>query len=82
MRGSGQIKTQFTLLQLEYEWRAVRIYRKIVNWLVKKRINLSSPLLCMVKGKMDKHYFILYDAQKFYELRTGQTIRYYKFDEI
>lgn len=83
MRGSGHIiNIKIIIFQLEYEWRVVRFYRKIINWLVKKKIKLTSPVLCKMKNNMDKHYFILYDIQKSYELRTGETIRYYKFDKI
>jgi hypothetical protein len=70
------------LLLLEYEWRVFRIYRKFVNWLVKRGMKLSSPVLCKIKRRLDKHDINLVELKRIYEKQTGQVIIYYKCDEI
>jgi hypothetical protein len=70
------------LLLLEYEWRVFRIYRKFVNWLVKRGMKLSSPVLCKIKRRLDKHDINLIELKRIYEKQTGQVIIYYKCDEI
>jgi hypothetical protein len=71
-----------TLLLLEYEWKVFRIYRKFINWLVGKGMRLSSPVLCKIKSRLDKHYIVLIKLQNRYEKQTGQAISYYKWDKI
>lgn len=70
------------LLSLEYEWRLFRMYRKIMNRMICKGISLSSPLLCLIKRKFDKHSDTLFDLQHYYEKQTGHIIVYYHYDEI
>jgi hypothetical protein len=76
------MKVWRVLLLLEYEWRVFRIYRKVINWLVKKGMRLSSPVLCIIKRRMDKHDINLIELKEFYEKQTGQVIIYYKCDHI
>ncbi|MDF2942698.1 MAG: hypothetical protein K0S01_1556 [Herbinix sp.] len=70
------------LFLLEYEWRVFRIYRKLINWLVKRGMKLSSPILCKIKRKLDNHNMNLMELKRKYEKQTGQVIIYYKCDEI
>lgn len=70
------------LLRLEYEWKVFRYYRRFLNYLVKKGMKFSSPLLCIISKNVDKHCAIMIKIQKLYEKKTGQVIVYYKKDEI
>ncbi|MGF7142574.1 hypothetical protein HNQ56_000992 [Anaerotaenia torta] len=70
------------LLFLEFDWRMFKFYRKLVNWLVKKGMKLSSPILCMINQGLDYCGVEMVRKQRIYERLTGQVIRYYKSDEI
>ena len=70
------------LLLLEYEWRVIRIFRKLINWLVKRRMKLSSPILCSINRGLDHQMVKLAVNQRLYESLSGQIIMYYKHDEI
>ena len=70
------------LLLLEFEWRVFRIYRKLINWMVHRKIRLTSPILCMVNNWLDNSVVQLTRNRLAYEQITGQIIRYYKRDEI
>lgn len=70
------------LFLLEYQWRVFRFYRKVINWLVKRGLKLSSPLLCTISKRSDNHGVVLYEAQKLYEKQTGKVIVYYKINDI
>jgi hypothetical protein len=69
------------LVLLEYEWRVFRLYRKFVNFLVKKGMRLTSPILCILQNKSDKHGVILTKLKCLYEKQTGKKIVFYKCDE-
>lgn len=69
------------LAQLEYEWRAFRLYRKFINWLVKIKMKLTSPVLCFLVKQLDKHHIILSDLKHLYETKTGKIIVFYKCDD-
>lgn len=69
------------LLLLEYEWRAFRFYRKVLNWFIKKGVKLSSPILCLVGKKLDKHGTIVSKLKYLYENRTGEIIVFFKYNE-
>ncbi len=70
------------LLSLEFEWRMFKLYRKLVNWLVKRGIKLSSPILCLVNNMLDNYGVSLAEHRRRYESLTGEIIRYYKRDEF
>lgn len=70
------------LVSLEYEWRAFRLYRKAVNWLVKRGMRLSSPILCAIKRKMDNHAILLPELKALYEKQTGRKVVFYKCDDF
>ncbi len=70
------------LLSLEYEWRVIRVFRKLINWLVKRRMKLSSPILCSINRRLDHQMVKLAFHQRLYESLSGQIIMYYKHDEI
>lgn len=69
------------LVLLEYEWRAFRLYRKFINCLVKKGMALTSPVLCFLSKRLDKHDILITRLKTFYENRTGKIIVFYKCDE-
>ena len=69
------------LVLLEYEWRAFRLYRKLINGLVKRGMNLSSPVLCFFSKRLDKHNILISRLKRFYENQTGKIIVFYKCDE-
>jgi len=81
-RKEGHMKNWVILLSLEYEWRVFRYYRKLINWLVKKGIKLSSPLVCKINKIVDRHCALLTKKEKLYEKMTGIVIAYYKHDKI
>ncbi|MDF2484137.1 MAG: hypothetical protein K0R46_305 [Herbinix sp.] len=70
------------LLLLEFEWRMFRVFRRLINWLVKKGMRLSSPILCMINRSLDYYGAALARQGNLYESITGEIIRYYKRDEI
>jgi hypothetical protein len=70
------------LAHLEYEWRAFRLYRKIINWLVKMKIKLTSPVLCFLSRQLDKHDLLVSNLKHLYERRTGEIVVFYKCDEF
>lgn len=70
------------LLSLEFEWRMFKFYRKLVNWLVRRGIRLSSPILCLINNKLDNYGVLLARHRSSYESMTGEIIQYYKRDEI
>lgn len=70
------------LLHLEYEWRLFRYYRKLLHYLVKRKMRLSSPILCFIQKRMDKHSIRLMVTQRLYEQKTGVKIVYYKYNDI
>lgn len=69
------------LVLLEYEWRTFRYYRKLLNRLVKKGMSLSSPILCYLNKRMDKHGVKLFGLKEGYESRTGKVLVFYKCDD-
>lgn len=69
------------LILLEYEWRLFRLYRKIVIWLIKKKIKLTSPLLCFLTKRLDKHGIIISELKYIFETHTGIKLVFYKCDE-
>jgi hypothetical protein len=73
---------QRLLFRLEYEWRVFRFYRKVMNYLVRRGMSLSSPILCYIKNRLDKHYFIIMNMKRIYEKQTGESIAFYKCDDI
>lgn len=69
------------LLLLEYEWRIFRFYRKVLNWLIKRGVRLSSPTLCLVGKKLDKHSTLVSELKHLYEHQTGEIIVFFKYNE-
>jgi len=69
------------LLLLEYKWRIFRLYRKMINWLLKKKVKLTNPLLCFLAKKLDKHGLVLSNLKYNYENQTGIKLVFYKCDE-
>jgi len=76
-----EMKEWKLLMQLEYEWRVFRMYRKLVNWLVKNDIKLTSPLLCFLVKRLDKLGINLSNLKYIYESQTGIKLVFYKCDE-
>lgn len=70
------------LVLLEYEWRTFRCYRKLLNRLVKKGMRLSSPVLCFLNKRLDKHGVRLIGLKEDYESRTGKVLVFYKVDDF
>ncbi len=70
------------LLSLEFDWRMFKFYRRLVNWLVRRGIRLSSPILCLVNNGLDNYGVSLARLRSYYENMTGEIIQYYKRDEI
>lgn len=69
------------LVLLEYEWRAFRLYRKIINLFVKWGMRLSSPVLCFFSKRLDKHDILITKLKRLYENQTGKIIVFYKCDD-
>ena len=82
IRRSETMKEWRILLLLEFNWKMFRLHRKLVNWLVKKGMKLSSPVLCLINRKLDHYGVSLAKNGRTYERITGETIRYYKRDII
>jgi hypothetical protein len=68
------------LVTLEYEYRAFRLYRNIVYWLIKNGMKLSSPVLCYLNRKLDQHAIAIPGLKNLYERQTGRIIVFYKCD--
>ena len=69
------------LVILEYEWRVFRSYCKLLNWLVKQGMKLSSPILCFLNQRIDKHSLLVSAWKSDYEKLTGKIIVFYKCDD-
>jgi hypothetical protein len=82
IRRSEAMKEWRILLSLEFEWRMFRFYRKLVNWLVRRGLKLSSPILCLVNNNLDNYGVSLARHRRSYENMTGEIIQYYKRDEF
>jgi hypothetical protein len=82
IRRSETMKEWRILLSLEFEWRMFRFYRRLVNWLVKRGVRLSSPVLCRINNSLDNFGVSLARHRIRYEAITGEIIQYYKGDEI
>lgn len=65
------------LVSLEYEWRTLRLYRNIMYLLIKMGFHLSSPVLCLLSKKLDKHGVIVSEMKHRYENQTGKTVVFY-----
>lgn len=70
------------LLLLEIEWRMFKVHRRLINWLVRRGMKLSSPILCRINRSLDYYGVSMARQRKQYESVTGEIIRYYKRDEI
>jgi hypothetical protein len=70
------------LIFMELQWRVFRFIRKLVNWLVRKKVRLTSPILCRMNQCLDHCSVILFRNKQAYEQITGHIIRYYKKDEV
>lgn len=68
------------LVSLEYEYRAFRLYRNIIYWLIKKGVRLSSPVLCYLNRKLDRHAIMIPGLKRLYEQQTGRIVVFYKCD--
>ena len=66
------------LLTLEYEWLVFRIYRFIIHCLIRKKIKLSSAILCWLNNRLNKHSEIITITKDLYEKKTGKVIVFYK----
>ncbi len=66
------------LINLEYEWRVFRSYHKVINWLVKRHMSLSSPVLCFLNKKLDYHAMLIPGLKARYEKQTGKIVVFYK----
>jgi len=69
------------LLLLEYKWRVFRLYRKLLNYLLRKKVSLTSPLLCFITKKLDKNGMMISQLKYSYEMQTGVKLVFYKCDE-
>jgi hypothetical protein len=69
------------LVLLEYEWRVFRLYRKLINWLVRKKFKLTSPVLCFLVKRLDKHGILISKLKYIFETQTGIKLVFYKCDE-
>ena len=65
------------LVNLEYEWRIFRFYGNVLNWFVKNGMKLSSPVLCFLNRKLDKHCLSITDRKNIFEKQTGEVIVFY-----
>lgn len=65
------------LVGLEYEWRLFRFYRKIMNFAIKRGVKLTSPVLCILSKKMDKHGVLVSQLKHSYEIQTGKIVVFY-----
>lgn len=75
------MKNWRVLLTIEYEWRVFRIYRKVINRLIKKRMKLSSPILCGLNRRLSQHSIMVTKMKDLYEKQTGHVILFYKCDD-
>lgn len=65
------------LIGLEYEWRLFRFYRKRINRKIQKGATLTSPVLCKLSKKMDKHGILVSQLKRSYENQTGKIVVFY-----
>jgi len=65
------------LVGLEYEWRIFRIYSKLIHWFIKKKLKLTSPILCLLSKKIDKHGISVSEMKHLYENKTGKIVVFY-----
>jgi len=70
------------LLLLELEWRMFKVHRRMINWLVRRGMKLSSPILCMINRQLDNCGVSMARQRNQYESITGEVIKYYKQDKI
>jgi len=64
------------LVGLEYEWRTFRLYCNI-NWFIRRGMKLSSPILCLLSKKSEKHGLLVSKKKNLYENQTGKVIVFY-----
>lgn len=82
IRSGDAMKEWRLLLSLEIDWRMFKLHRKLINWLVKRGMKLSSRVLCLVNRGLDSYGVSLARNRRYYENMTGEIIHYYKRDEI
>lgn len=69
------------LMLLEYKWRIFRLYRKLLNYLLERRVSLTSPVLCFIAKKLDEYGMLISRLKCNYEMQTGVKLVFYKCDE-
>ncbi|MDF2610336.1 MAG: hypothetical protein K0R92_1810 [Lachnospiraceae bacterium] len=76
------MKEQKIIVQMEYKWRALRFYRKILHCMIKCKVKYTSSSVCYISKKINNYYVDLVELQMRYEECTGSIIKYYKRYEI
>lgn len=69
------------LVSLEMEWRVFRFYNRIITVLVNRGIKLSSPILCFLSKRMDKHIMLIYSKKSVFEKQSGKIVVFYKYGQ-
>ncbi len=75
------MKGRRLLVSLEVEWRVFRFYNRIINFLVTKGVKLSSPILCFLSSRMDKHVMKVYTSKLLFEKQSGKIVVFYKYGQ-
>ena len=69
------------LVSLEVEWRVFRFYNNIITLLVHRGVKLSSPILCFLSKRMDKHVIQIHSKKNLFEKQSGQIVVFYKYGQ-
>jgi hypothetical protein len=69
------------LVSLELEWRVFRFYNCIITSLVNRGVKLSSPILCFLSKRMDKHIIKVYSRKNLFEKQSGKIVVFYKYGQ-
>ncbi len=75
------MKRWSVLVSLELEWRVFRFYNRIITVLVNRGIKLSSPILCFLSKRVDKHILQIYSKKIIFEKQSGKIVVFYKYGQ-
>jgi hypothetical protein len=69
------------VVSLEVEWRVFRFYNSIITSLVNRGVKLTSPILCFLSKRMDKHILLVQTKKTLFEKQSGKTVVFYKYGQ-
>lgn len=76
------MKMHMIVLRMECNWRIFRLLRKLLNYMVRKGMRLSSFIVCLFSRLLDNCYADLLRCKEIYEEEIGVKITFYKRNVI